>query len=102
MSDAGQSLNTIIEKLRKQIALDDAVPLQEDVYLGLAQRNIEVPEKMLKEKQDLFQLIMNAKHPTACAPKSKEDMELMAVLHARKGYVPPNTHEASVSRVFLA
>ena len=83
LGGASAHLHSIIERLRKLIHLDEATPLQEDVYLGLTQRNIPVPPQLLKEKQELFQRIVNAKHPTA-SPPTKEDMELIASVQWRK------------------
>ena len=51
--------------------LEDPVQLNQGVYLGLTQVECKVPQEILTQKQDLFDLIMNAKHPTALPQKDK-------------------------------
>jgi hypothetical protein len=71
-------IDACLNRLRKHMKLDDAIPINEGIYLGLTQRDIPCPPDLLKQKQDLFDLIMNAKHPTALPPKEVAE----GVLHS--------------------
>ena len=67
-------LLNVLGLLRKQIELEEAIPLNQDVYLGMTQRDIAIPTDLVDEKRALFHKIMNVSHATAQAPKEKDEL----------------------------
>ena len=78
------NIDDAIKRLRIHMKLDEAVPINSGIYLGLTQRDIPVPPDLLKEKQDLYDLIMHAKHPTALPQKTDGDSAFHSVMRSKK------------------
>jgi len=69
-----RNLSNVSQLLRKDIKLEEWHPLNQDVYLGMTQRDIPVPTDMVDQKRALFHKTMNVTHPTAQAPKNEDEL----------------------------
>jgi hypothetical protein len=88
------TIDACLNRLRKHMKLDDAIPICEGIYLGLTQRDIKCPPDLLLQKQDNFDLIMNAKHPTALPQKEIAEGVLYGEIRSKNR---PESNEEVVS-----
>ena len=77
----------MIKRLRAKIDLDEAVPLNGDVYLGCKQDNIAPPLDLLKQKSDLYNSIVNDDVPDPVVPWLGDVNGLQAWQYDMQGHV---------------
>ena len=58
MVGAKKNLAPMWAGIRPKLDLEPPVPLHGNVYLGSGQEDTPVPEKLLKEKQELYQRLL--------------------------------------------
>ena len=75
-----ENLRGMIAKLSTRMELDEAVPLNGDVYLGCKQADIPPPTDIMKEKSDLYNSVMFDKIPD---PDCNVNRQGLAIRHAR-------------------
>ena len=67
-------LQNVLDLLRRDIHLEDAITLNQDVYLGMTQRGIDVQTEFVDQTRASFQKIMRVSHAAAQASKEKDEL----------------------------